>query len=178
MSVTYAVSKDAVTNTCNYRALDLGTGFFQYNQRRAFWPFDLTGSGLSAGDVELAELILVCTIIVGGGNDMILTSAIGANGFGALLEATNGDWASTVTNLEDTLLVNATGTYTFSVNPANLDYTGVNYFRLKNAADDGMDSEDAPYQTGASFSSANASSNKPILRLTLRSGQVIIINIF
>ncbi len=135
-------------------------------------PFDLPGAGISAGQVESAELILNCTTVVGGGCDVeLLTSTIG---FGATLDAAQADWELDNYMPESTVDVSATGTYTWTLDPNSLSYSGISYLALWDT-DEGIG---ASFQTAAVFSSVQAGtpSNRPVLRLTLTSGQVIYIN--
>jgi len=173
MAISYTVSKVATTFVVNYKASGPVGVTFTYVQRLAFMGFDLSSSGITLGQVDFAELILRCVATVGGGNTLIVTSASDPNGFGATLSASNADWASTVINSEGTVDVFATGQYIIPVNKANIDFSGVTYYRLMNF----NEGDGAPYQTGATFNSVTATSNKPILRLTLFSGQIIYINV-
>lgn len=172
MAVSYVVNKTGTTFAVRYRAEGPGVfpELYRYTEQWAFMPFDLPTAGISAGMVASAQLILRCTATVGGGCHVHLYTAVDPNGFGATLDATHDDWASTETNSESVTFVNATGVFTWDLDPEHLSYTGISYLKLKN--DDG---EGAPYQTAALFNSQNAGtpSNRPILRLTLRTGQVI-----
>jgi hypothetical protein len=172
VSVTYTVSKAATTFQVSFRAIGPSLGVYTYNTRRGFLAFDLTGLGL--GGIESAQLILVCASVIGGGQTMKLRSALDPNGFGATLDATSGDFTSTLTNDEGDLAITTTGTKTWTVNPANLDNNGVNYFRLQCL----LEAEAAPFSQGATFASQNngTAANRPKLRLTFFSGQVIFVN--
>jgi hypothetical protein len=171
MAITYAVSKVATTFTVNYRATGPTLGLFTYNQKRGFLSFDLPGAGIDPSSVESATLILNCTTVVGGGCPVQLRSAVDPTGWGTTLDATHDDWASTKDVVEGTTVVTATGTQTWSVAPTSLSGTGRTFFSLFNE-DEGLG---APYQTGVTFNSSTAGTvaNRPILRLVLRTGQVI-----
>lgn len=176
VSDSYSVSKVATVMVVNYRATGPdGSGNWAFNLRRAFTSFDLSAAGIAAGTVESAQLILNCTAIVGGSCPVQLMSD-SATGWGTTLDATHDDWISTRANVEDTLVVSSTGSgKTWNVNPNNLSYTGRTWFSLWNT-DEGIS---APYQTSATFSTKEAGTpaNRPILRLTLRSGQVIFVQV-
>lgn len=164
MSITYTTSTVSNTFVANYRAVGPdGAGQFQFNQRRAFLSFDLTGSGLSLSLVTGADLILVCESLVGGGCPVRVTSAVDPNGWGLILDATNADWASTDDNVEGIVSVTATGLYTIPVNIMNINFSGVTYYRLMNDEEGAS----AAYNQGARFFSRNAGtpSNRPILRI-------------
>lgn len=174
MSVVYSADSTAPASVVRYRATGPdGLGNFTFNQRRAFMPFDLLSTGLSAGDVESADLIFIVQTVTGGGCPARVTSSGNAGGFGATLDATNADWASSDDNLETEIAINATGTYTVPVAVANLDFSGETYYRLMNAEE----GQGAMYDRGFTFStgSAGTPSNRPILRLTLRTGQLIFV---
>lgn len=176
MSVSYSVSKTATTFACRYRAVGPdGLGNYTYSQQRGFLPFDLSSFGLSLGRVESAVLILRCTTTVGGGATVQVRTAVDPNGFGATLDATHNDWISTQTYAEETQFVNATGFWQWNIDPAHLDYAGVTYFSLFNE-DEGAGSS---FQTSSVFNSREAGTpeNRPVLRLTLRTGQLIFVQV-
>lgn len=161
--------------TATYRAVGPDIfGINTFTQQRVFLPFDLSSYGLDAGRVESATLILRCASIVGGGCIVRLSSATGASGFGATLDATNADWNSTNTYTEDELAVTSTGTKQWSIDPTHLDYGGVTYLRLKNI-DEGTSGP--TWQTSATFNTTNDGTPewRPLLRLTLRTGQLIFV---
>lgn len=176
MSVVYTADSASTTLNCRYRAVGPdGFGNYTYTQRRGFIPFDLFAAGIGAGTVESAQLILRCTTVVGGSVPVQLRSAVDPNGFGATLDSTHADWASTQTFTEDTQIVDATGVWTWDVDPAHLSYTGPTYFSLFDE-DEGAG---ASFQTAAVFNSSEAGTpaNRPILRLTLRTGQLIFVQV-
>lgn len=169
MAVTYAVVKTLSTFTVRFRASGPVAGTYTYNEDRAFLSFDLPAAGVTGG-VIAADLILRCTTIVGGGCTVRAYTALDPDGWGTTLDATHDDWASTRTNNEYEQAVNATGVYTWPINPAHLSLSARTYFSLYC-----VESAGAPYQVAASFNSQNAGtpSNRPILRLTLSTGQII-----
>jgi hypothetical protein len=150
---------------------------YRFTQQRAFIPFNLPAAGIAAGMVASALLILRCTAVVGGSCPARAQTAIEPNGFGTTLDATNADWASSDTWNEELVGVNATGVWEWDIDPTHLNYTGTSYIRIFDEDELGGGGG-APYQTAASFNSQNAGtpSNRPILRLTLTSGQVIFVN--
>jgi hypothetical protein len=172
VAVTYTAATAANIFTATYRAAGPTGGIFTYNQRRIFMSFDLPGAGVAAGSVVAAQLILNCTVTVGGGCPCQLRSDK-VSGWGTTLDSTHADWASTQTSVEDTVFVAGAGTYTWNVNPANLSFVGRTWFSIWDT-DEGLP---APYQTSATFNSEDAGTptNRPILRLTLASGQVIFV---
>lgn len=174
MAVSYSVSKASTTIVVTYRATGPVAGIYTYNQRYGFIPFDLVAAGVAAGTVESAELILRCTTVVGGGQTIWLRSSGDPNGFGATLDATQADWQSSRDFDHDTVVVHSTGVYSFNVDPAGLIYTGLTYFSLFPLEQGG-----AVFNQSASFNSNDAGtpSNRPVLRLTLFSGQVIFVQI-
>ncbi len=175
MPITYTALTAAATIVVSWRAIGPdGGGNYQYNSRRGFLSFDLTSEGISPGSIETAELILVCSSIVGGGDTIRLSSATGGSGWGATLDSSQADYISTGTFDESDLAVNSTGTKTWAIDPDHIDATGVTYFRLKNLSE----GQPSPFSTAANFASQDngTAANRPILRLTLFTGQVIFVN--
>lgn len=175
MSVTYAVSKVATTFQVSYRAVGPVLGNYTYNTRRGFLQFDLAAEGISPGSIESAELQLVCASVIGGGETFILRSAIDPSGWSTTLDASSADYQSTISVLEGSLAISTTGTKIWSVAPSSINTAGVTYFRLQVSDEAAV----APASKGATFASQNhgTAANRPILRLTLFTGQVIIVNI-
>jgi hypothetical protein len=172
VAISYSVNKAAGTFVVSYRATGPVLGIYTYTQRRGFLPFDLSAEGISPDSIESAQLILQCVTLVGGTSSIQLHSAIDPDGFGTTLQATNADWASSDTYLEDTESITSTGQYTWTIDPSHIDTTGVTYFRLRQEGEGGS----AIFFKSATFNSTTAASNKPILRLVLASGQVIFVN--
>lgn len=172
MAISYGVVSGLTTFTVRFRATGPVAGIYTYNEDRAFLSFDLPGAGITGG-VDAADLILRCTAVVGGGCTTRVYTAVDPDGWGTTLDATHDDWASTRTNDEGEQLVDATGVYTWPINPEHLSFTDRTYFSLYC-----VESGGAPFQVAASFNSQNAGtpSNRPILRLTLSSGKVIYVN--
>lgn len=172
MAISYTVSKAGTTIQVGYRITGPSLGIYTHTDRHGFLPFDLPGAGVTGG-ILAADLIVVCVTVVGGGCPIRLKTAVDPNGFGATLDASHDDWASTTTYDEGYLDVNSTGTYTWAIDPTHLSLTGLSYCRFSNdEAGTG-----APYNKNVQFASTTAASNKPILRLTLGGGQVIFINV-
>lgn len=173
MSVTYAVSKAATTFQVSYRAIGPIFGNYTYNTRRGFLKFDLTGLGV--GGIEAAQLLLVCATVIGGGQTIKLRSATGGAGFGTTLDATSADFQSTLTYDEGDTAVTSTGLKTWTIDPTHIDTNGVNDFRLQCL----LEQEPSPFSQGVTFASQENGTvaNRPILRLTLTSGQIIFINV-
>lgn len=174
MSITYLADDNNATFICGFRAIGPdGFGNFTYTTTRSFWKVDLSAEGI--GGIESAQLIVVATSITGGGDIIILSSATGGNGWGAVLDSTQADFASTIDFTEDSQMVGSTGTYTFTVDPAHIDASGITYFRFR------VDNEanSAPYSKQVQFAAHDhgTPSSRPILRLTLFSGQVIFVNL-
>ena len=175
MPVSYSVNKTLTTFSVRYRSAGPdGAGNYTLTQQYGFIPFDLAAAGIAAGTVESAALILRCTTIVGGGQDVLLRSSVDPNGFGATLDATNADWKSSRDDTHDLISVTSTGFHTFTVNPAVLSYSGITYFSLYPNL-----TGSAPFQKSSAFNAKEAGtpSNRPVLRLTLFSGQVIFVQI-
>lgn len=174
MSITYVVNKAATTFRVSYRATGPdGGGNYTFNTRRGFLRFDLSGAGISG--IASAQLILVCTSTVGGGGDILLLSAQDPDGFGTTLDATEADFISSNTYEESTVSVTSTGTKTWTIDPAHISVSGITYFRLSLVGEYG----EVPINNGALFNSQNAGTpaNRPILRLVLSSGQVILVQV-
>ena len=175
MSITFTVNKAATTFRVSYRAFGPdGFGNYTFQTRRGFMSFDLSGEGISPGSIATAELILTATTIVGGGSNIELYTALDPDGFGATLDATEPDFSSSAVDFESALNVTTTGTKTWEVDPDHINATGVTYFCLRHQSE----FTEVPHNTGSLYASqTNATvGSRPILRLTLSSGQVIFVN--
>ena len=158
MAISYAVFKTGTTIQVQYRAVGPSLGIFTYNQNRGFLPFDLLSTGLSVSQIESVDLIFTVVTLVGGGCTTLITSASNSNGFGATLDATHDDWASTTEHTETLYSITATGTYTIPMSVANLDFSGTMYYRMRNN-DEGAG---AVYSQGFLFNSATAASRRRV----------------
>ncbi len=162
MAVTYTLSNTGTTFAVNYRAAGPTLGIYTFNQKRGFLSFDLTGSGLTVDVVQTVQLILRVSAVTGGGSTFVLRSAIDPNGFGATLDATHDDWASTKTHDEQTMSITNTGVVTWTVDKTHINYGGVTYFSMENT----LEGTPSPYNSGITMNSREAGTpaNRPVLR--------------
>jgi hypothetical protein len=129
--------------------------------------------GLTVDGVASVELRAYCAALTSSGGTVTLQSATGASGWGPTLDATFADFTSTNTYIEDSLLVNSTGTKTFAVDKAHLDYSGITYFRMLFSAEGSI----SPYYDGCLWVSADNGTNQPVLVITLLDLTVIYVPI-
>jgi len=101
-----------------------------YQNSRGYLKFDLSTSGLSLPSITAVVLKIYAETIYGTPSIHRLRSGSVSDNWGAALQATEGDWASTDVNIEDGKLVDAVGWYEFAVAKANLNLSGLTYFRI------------------------------------------------
>lgn len=100
-----------------------------YDSTRGFYRFDQSGYFLSP--LGLTTNLQETVTANSGSTDYQLRSDNGSNNWGTgSLGANQTTLESTNTNAEELKTIGATGTYTFSVNSANLGYGGTTWFRL------------------------------------------------
>lgn len=133
MGVTYTKDDTDDVMDVNYKTVQSGRPPFvtyTHTTQRGFMRFD-TSSMPAVGDITDVVLRLRCTgIATAGGCDICLHSST-TDTWGDDLDATEADFTSTDTNLEDTKSVTSTGSYDFDVDKNNLNDSGDTHFRLR-----------------------------------------------
>lgn len=145
--------------------------FFTYTftQRRSYMKFDMSGEGLSLGDVDYVQLHTYCHSVFGGTHSYFLRHSLDPNGWGTTLEANQADFVSTADNLQDTLSIGSTGWKIWDVDKNDLDFTDWNYFRITTASPGVGSNNSAGFRT----QNYGTASQRPFLRFTLVSGAVV-----
>lgn len=173
MSTTYVLyptsnTKPTMRSGCKF-VEDSPVGNDTYTSTRAFVKFDLSPYGLVLSTIDTVDLIAYAATVFGSGIEHKLYSDTVVDNWGATLTGIQADFDSTGTNSEDTNLVDATGEWTFSVNPSNLNLSGTTYFRIACLEENSDLYEYVDWRT------QNHASNHPVLRVTLKSGRRIFV---
>ena len=165
---TFSVNTTNTSNQSGFRYISAGGG--QYDYTHAFTKIDLSSYGWAVGDISAVSLNWYVTSISGGTQThRIQTANDDTAGWGTTLEATAGDFYSCEEFTEGDISISATGWQSLSINKNNLNLSGYTYFRWR------LYSGGTGNSINQTFSSQNASSNKPYLRVTTGSGSIVLI---
>ena len=136
---------------------------YTFTQRRGYMKFDMSGEGLTLGDVDFVKLHTYCHSVFGGTHSYILRHELDPGGWGAALAASEADFISTNANLQDTLSIGSTGTKIWDVDKNDIDFTDVNYLRITSTAPGVGSNNRAQFRT----QNYGTASQRPFLRFTL-----------
>lgn len=133
-----------------------------YQNTRAYLKFDLSASGLLLAQINAVALKVYAGAVYGTPSIHRLRSGSVSDNWGSVLQATEGDWASTDVNIEDEKLVDAVAWYEFAVAKGNLNLSGLTYFRISDTSEG---EADYAYVSWTS-QNATAATYRPKLKIT------------
>jgi len=163
MAITYAVNTSLGTVRVG-RSFKSTITVDTYTLYRSYFKFDLSALGLVVGDIDTVVFRVYCSFIVGAISTHRLRSTTTVDNWGTILEASEADWASTNAYNEDENTISVLEWYEFAVDKTHLDLSGTTYFRISDIEENGL------VDSLVYYASQNAASNRPVLRITLRTG--------
>jgi len=144
-----------------------------YHSTRAYMRFDLSGTGLSLGDITSVKLYVYPHYQQAGGVDIsTLKSAISTDSnWGTTVDATEADWLSTAAHIEDTGVdLSTNGAYvSYTIDKNNIDLSGTLWLKILDERE-GTTYTTSPRYTG--IYSQDSASNKPYVEIITSDGTV------
>ena len=172
MALTYTLNPSGTSTMAAARKGTFRFGVYTFTQRRGYMQFDMSGEGLSLGDVDFVKLHNYCHVVFNAGHEYFVRSAdSGDANWGPTLVAANPDFVSTAAHLEDSKTISGTGAKIWDVDKNNIDFSGITYARITSKAPGNGSNNRTQYRT----QNYGTASQRPFLRFTLAAGGVVIV---